>query len=160
MSDYSWKQAQEDRGRQLNAFAAVSPAAPTPSEVLLAAADHIRDLAAAATAGVWTATDLTAHGHKGVWWVESEHHDSDGTMHGTVADLNYGESDARWIAALSPAIADDLAAVLRQVAAESDLRIAAWRSRPRPDGEVDRLIEQEYGAALRLSARVLGKEKP
>ena len=84
----------------------------TPSEILSAAAVRVRDLAAEASPGVWSATDLTEDGHPGVWWVDCDHTDEEGRLMSTVADCDRSGGDARWIAALSPAIAEPLAEAL------------------------------------------------
>lgn len=97
-----------------------------PADILDAAADHIQRLAAAATPGSWSATDLSENGHPGVWWVEAIHRGDDATTISTVADLETGNSanDACWIAALSPeVVAPGLERMLRQAATE--LR-SAW----------------------------------
>lgn len=93
----------------------------TPSETLTAAADRVRDLAAASTPGPWRVVDTDFAGY-----------DADAGKPGppdyaylnNVSNAWFGKScgcctegtippgTARWIAALSPAIACDLSALL------------------------------------------------
>jgi hypothetical protein len=102
----------------------------SPASQLLAAADRIRDLAADTASGDWTFESF--------------------------APAIRREGDARWIAALSPAVATHLEAILRRAAADIVVHVPAWNSRPRPDGEVERLTERQFGGALGLARAVLG----
>jgi hypothetical protein len=89
----------------------------TPSSILVAAADRIRDLAAATTHGQWAAGHLLdAEDYGGNAWVESEVQHANGAESSfTVAEFetDQGIGDARWVAALSPAVAPHLEAWLR-----------------------------------------------
>lgn len=76
-----------------------------PSDLLLAAADRIRDLAAATTPGQWG----IGEGGKYVW-VASDHLPVVGAA---LASGSTAEPDCAWIAALSPAVAPHLEAILR-----------------------------------------------
>lgn len=76
----------------------------TPSETLVAAADLIRDLGANAAPGPWSLYD------RGVCWEIPELPEMYDGLSG------FREVDARWIAALSPALAGPLEAWLRREA--------------------------------------------
>lgn len=117
----------------------------TPSALLLAAADRIKDLAAAATPGPWFTHDthLNAGGHTATvlsgtypegqlraWLPTWSHKPWD--------EARNVWNDARWIAALSPAVGPDLSALLYALEGR--------------DYDAARVIAQ------RLSARVLGEE--
>jgi len=78
----------------------------SPSALLLAAADRIRDLAAAAAPGPWT-----LYG-RGVCWEIPELPE----MHDGLS--GFREVDARWIVAMSPVIAPALEQWLRDEARE------------------------------------------
>lgn len=101
----------------------------TPSELLVAAADRIRDLAVAAQPGPWRSfpspdmpgetvvhavTDTTGepHPHRAL------------TAHGLLC----AEADAAWVAALSPAVAPALEAWLRSTAKA----VFVWEELDRP----------------------------
>lgn len=76
----------------------------TPCEELRAAAQHLRALAKAATPGQWSGIEL-ANG----WAIEAvDPHD--------VPVEGLSASDAAWIAAMSPAVAEPLAALLEESA--------------------------------------------
>lgn len=67
MSEYSWKQAQEDRGKQLNAYAAEIPAPPDDLVPrLLTHITEIEQLARQASPGPWK----TSPEHDEVWAVD------------------------------------------------------------------------------------------
>ncbi len=95
-----------------------------PIDVLTAAADIVAAHAAKATPGRWAAADLTENGHPGVWWVRFEHADDDGTMSGTVAELetHNGAADAAWIATMAP----DVVAPLLVDAFHRAAEVIAW----------------------------------
>jgi hypothetical protein len=88
----------------------------SPSSVLLAAADRIRDLAAKAQPGPWGWTD---YGDNAAFGRDQP---ADGTPVGTIAVVWKNEltptpaADAAWIAALSPALAPALEALFREYA--------------------------------------------
>jgi hypothetical protein len=117
----------------------------TPSETLVAAADHIRDLAAAATDGPWR--ERFEHPPRLY-----------GPFGALVCELKSPMADGRWIAALSPATAAPLEAILRRTASDYVVSVAAWESTPRADGAIERLVEQQFGGALALARLVLGEE--
>jgi hypothetical protein len=119
----------------------------TPSELLVAAADRIRDLAAKASPGVWAAKNLTEHGHPGAWWVEVRHEDDETTSWSTVADLSNINSgaDARWIAALSPAVAPALIGWLQE--SSGKWAIAEQRA-PLAGTDCSQLVRDDDRAAL------------
>ena len=113
---------------------------------------------------------MAEDGHHGVWWVESEHRGGDGTTWATVAELETcnPRNDARWIAALSPAVAPHLERWLRETAISAERHVPVWRdsliwsgssddsdSRPRTDAEVAALVEHHYGAALAFARSVV-----
>jgi|SRR5262245_31435521 len=112
----------------------------TPSEILTAAADRVRDLAAAAKPGPWTLYD------RGVCWEIPELPE----MHDGLS--GFREGDARWISALSPAIAEPLS------------RMLAWASKVCADAEADgwdrdRIwaeSDDSMRAALDLAESILG----
>ncbi|GAA0632361.1 hypothetical protein GCM10010174_61770 [Kutzneria viridogrisea] len=90
------------------------------ADILTRAADVLTSLGARATYGTWSATDLTEHGHTGVWWVQHETHDDDGTTYGVIAELDTMNcaANAAWIAAMEPeAVTVHLAQALRLTAA-------------------------------------------
>lgn len=130
--------------------------ADTPSAILCRAADLIRDRAAAASPGVWTAEDMADAGHPGVWWVDCVHREADGTTYSTIADLESvgAGSNARWIALLSPDKAEHIEAWLRQVQhraarSEESARLLGW---PAP------VYREEVGPALAFARGILGEE--
>lgn len=91
----------------------------TPSEILQAAADRIRDLAAAVTPGPWE----TIASSGGIWR-EASAERAVRTSPGYLGGMNAAE-DARWIAALSPAVAPALERLLRDAAKDWGLRAPA-----------------------------------
>lgn len=124
-----------------------------PSALLLAAADRVRDLAAAATPGQWEVDEGSGR-------VEL-------VLRSPSADVvvvhrfsphpdSLNRADARWIAALSPALAEPLEAMLRRAASDLVVFVAAWESTPRADGAVERLVEQQFGGALGVAKTILG----
>lgn len=93
----------------------------TPSELLSAAADRVRDLAAAATPGPWAEPYYDDNPGDEGWWV---HNGREGMREHAVCvtfALNpRDEADTRWIAALSPAIAEPLEALFRAAADKAE----------------------------------------
>jgi hypothetical protein len=81
---------------------------------LNAAAARLRNLAANATQGDWSAIDMAAHGHQGVWWVQFVDADADGVLQGCVVDLEFVNpaGNARWMATVSPKVGEPLAKIL------------------------------------------------
>lgn len=137
-----------------------------PSALLTAAADRVRDLAAQATPGTWSAKDMAEEGHPGVWWVDCVHEDDAGTTWTTIADLETVNpaADARWVAAMSPEVAPHLERWLREVADNAARSVPAWQNMGvdgypgprRTEAEVASLVEHHYGAALALARAILG----
>ncbi len=140
--------------------------ADTPSALLSRAADLIRDTAAAATPGPWfthdthlnpgghTATVLSGtypEGQLRAWLPTWSHEPWDETRNVW--------NDARWIALMSPEVAGPVSEMLRRAASDYVVFVAAWESRPRPEGEVARLIEEQFGGALALARAVLGEKE-
>lgn len=122
----------------------------TPSDLLVAAADRVRDLAAQATPGPWRQHDthLTMGGHTAtvmcgegndvalVAWLPTWNHEPwDNTR------LPF--TTARWIAALSPAVAPALEEWLRATAKA----VFVWE-------ELDRPFNAAELAAVRFAAVV------
>ena len=89
-----------------------------PSDLLVAAADLIRDLAAKAKPGPWSLYD------RGVCWEIPELPE----MHDGLS--GFREVDARWIAALSPALAPMIEKWLRETAADVDAYGEYWIDAP------------------------------
>lgn len=97
----------------------------TPSELLTAAADRVRDLAAAAMPGPWTAV-LTDHIREHIddpeptlalgAYVAGPENRKTGEGCSYCMRGNISPGTAEWIAALSPAIAAPLEAILRDTA--------------------------------------------
>lgn len=85
-------------------------ATTTPSDLLLSAADRIRDLAAEVDQLQWHATPGPPT-EDGVEW-SITHYKPEPWVLDPIATGIYREADARWIAALSPALAPDLSALL------------------------------------------------
>jgi hypothetical protein len=87
----------------------------TPAEELRAAAALLRERAAKTSGGTWTAEYLDQHN---CWWVDHRTETSDSTTYGTVADLESIDmaGNAAWIALMSPAVAEPLAALLESEA--------------------------------------------
>jgi hypothetical protein len=81
----------------------------SPSDLLVAAADRIRDLAAAATPGVWIAD---RH------YVDSMPEPDVRALVCVVKSDSKASDDAQWVAALSPAVAPTIEKWLRDVARE------------------------------------------
>lgn len=139
-----------------------------PSEVLLAAADRVRDLAAAATDGPWL--DV-----QDGWCIRSEPSKDRATWQ-TVCE-GYSPENGRWIAALSPAIGEPLETWLRQAASEveqawklfepgtprfalyidesgahtGDMSTGLWTEESRLEA-----LQPRWGSALSLAAAILG----
>ncbi len=130
----------------------------SPSETLLAAADRVRDLAAAATPGPWEQGERCVwEGNIGVPVVADCEKGEGGVLH---------EHDARWIAALSPALAPMIERWLRESAESLARHEPAWRDQPdvydepivrRTPAEVDALVEHHFGAALGFARAILGE---
>ena len=78
-----------------------------PSSILTAAADRVRDLAAAATGGPWETI-----GDTGGIWREASPKRAVRTSPGYLGSMEAAEN-ARWIAALSPATAAPIEAMFR-----------------------------------------------
>jgi hypothetical protein len=95
-----------------------------PIDILTTAADIVAAHGAKATPGRWAVVDLTENGYPGVWWVRFEHSDQDGTMSGTVAELetHNGAADAVWIATMAP----DIVAPLLVDAFHRAAEVIAW----------------------------------
>jgi hypothetical protein len=104
-----------------------------PLDILAAARDILAARSQQASAGLWSATDLTASGHPGVWWVEHECTDDTGALRGVVAELETvnGAHDAAWIALMTPGVVGPLLVDALTRASE----VIAW-SRDRPDATV------------------------
>lgn len=109
----------------------------TPSEQLAAAADLIRDLAAKASDGPWV--DV-----QGGWCMRSQPAEDRATWQ-TVCE-GYTLENGRWIAALSPAIAEPLETMFREYARCTDE--LAYAVDNTPDGQ----------AMLRLASALLGED--
>lgn len=114
----------------------------TPSELLLAAADRIRDLAAQATPRKWQSF-ATLNGGASVLALQSDGPGSPITG-GDIAAAEV-EADGAWIAALSPAVAPHLEAWLRSTAS----LLEAWLPTGWP-------IRADEAAALHFALAVLG----
>jgi hypothetical protein len=132
----------------------------TPSELLAAAADRIRDLAAAAQPGPWRSfpspdmpgetvvhavTDRAGepHPHRAL------------TAHGLLC----AEADAAWVAALSPAVAPTAEAILRAAAAEYDDDAQyRWMRMQNSGGFNDQWVVSGTAAAALALARLLCPE--
>jgi len=147
----------------------------TPSELLVAAADRIRDRAAAAAPGPWVA-------------VESDHHtshddkyDEDGyfvestsetvalgayVASATGANIGQGCSDcmegtigkgnAEWIALLSPAVAPALERLLRDAAKDWDARARIFTAQSMQEEQNGR----RFGGTLALAQAILSEPRP
>lgn len=118
--------------------------ADSPSMILSRAADLIRDTAALAIAPPW------AQSVRSVMAGRDEDYEVASTPTTTTA---------RWIALMSPAVAGPASEMLRRAASDYVVFVAAWESRPRPEGEVARLIEEQFGGALALARAVLGEKE-
>lgn len=120
-----------------------------PSDLLLAAADHIRDLAAATTTGPWSHQyGITQEDESVVYVVDAASSDAIGDV-GEV----WTQANAQWIAALSPAVAPALEKVLREAT-------GMWRmyeSRGWPEEEVRVHVGSAAVAALDLAIAVFGE---
>lgn len=118
----------------------------TPSELLTAAADRVRDLAAQAQPGPWGSWPSPDMPGEVVVHRRNPRTDRpDPHRVATVHGLLCAEEDARWIAALSPAVAPYMERWLRRAA-------RAW---PRPD----RLGASDFDA-LHLAKLILGEDQP
>jgi hypothetical protein len=128
----------------------------SPSSILSRAADLIRDTAAAASPGVWSATDLTDDGHPGVWWVDCDHTDDEGRTMSTIADCDRGGGpDARWIALMSPAVAPMIEQLLRSAAATCDRAAReGWTAE-----EMREHADDDMRASFALARAVLGEKE-
>lgn len=123
----------------------------SPSSLLVAAADRLRDRAAGASSGAWTATDLSRHGPgMSGWNVEHPASDGDGTSPVASVTSLSAEADARWIAALSPAVGPALEQILRDAARQYDVESHIFT----PEGMAEKVKERRFAGALAL-ARVL-----
>jgi len=109
----------------------------TPSELLLAAADRIRDLAAAASPGLWL---VDRH------YVDAMPALYERTLVCIAKSDGRAERDAAWIAALSPAVAPHLEAWLRWCAKSVQVTVEdmGWPA------------NGQEAAALRFALTVLG----
>ena len=134
-------------------------AADSPSTILSRAADLIRDTAAAATPGPWS-TVSRFDGNGNLRQADFTRPPvAEGCAPQTRAVRPHEVSDYEWIALMSPAVAGPVSEMLRRAASDYVVFVAAWESRPRPEGEVARLIEDQFGGALALARAVLGEKE-
>lgn len=129
----------------------------TPAAILNAAADRIRDLAADTTRPRPNGHDWSVLGEEDGWepgWSTVVSCAGYGGEDVVATDISVG--NGRWISALSPALAPHFEKILRRAASDYVVFVAAWESRPRPEGEVARLVEQQFGGAMGLARAILG----
>jgi len=87
------------------------------AEMLTTAADRIRDLAAGTSAAPWAEPYYDDHPAEQGWWVLNGREGMrQHAVCSTFALNKQDEADARWIAALSPAVAPMIEAWLREAA--------------------------------------------
>lgn len=157
----------------------------SPVELLSAAADRVRDLSAAATEGPWEVD--RQYSHANVVYAKHDLIDSVGVagrrmdltpvFTGQIAsrDRSRFEADARWIAALSPAVAPHIERILRESGeawAKAGKALADDRAVINPSvGELygwwgtrnlsleDRVSEHDQ-QALALAKAILGVDAP
>jgi hypothetical protein len=117
-----------------------------PSEQLVAAADLIRDLAAKASTGAWKWRDPGGHIKYALMA------DRQIVVPSAIPDVYPSAGDARWIAAVSPALGSPIETILRWAAKVcSDVEADGW-DRERIWAEMD----DPMRAALDLAEAVLG----
>jgi len=121
----------------------------TPSETLLAAADRIKDLAAATTPGPWAWRDPGGHVKYALMAGRQM------VVPSSIPDVYPQVGDARWIAALSPAaVAEPITIMLRFAA-----KVCADAERDGWDAErIWAEADESMRAAFDLAALVLGEE--
>jgi hypothetical protein len=95
-----------------------------PSDQLVAAADLIRDLAAKASTGAWKWHDPGGHIKYALMA------DRQIVVPSAIPDVYPSAGDARWIAALSPALAPMIEKWLRETAADVDAYGEYWIDAP------------------------------
>jgi hypothetical protein len=126
----------------------------TASELLSAAADRIRDLAAATTPGQWTARTETKRYAEG---------SLDYGYEGDVEVIDNGPKviegsewsvcsadDARWVAALSPAVSAPLEAILREASGTCARALADGWTEERVVAEADDAMLSAFALARLL----------
>lgn len=129
----------------------------SPASILQAAADRIRDLAAAATTGRWDAQhSLDGDGWYPSSWVEATVVRANGSQSGFVLaefETEQRAGDAAWVAALSPAVAPALERLLRDAAKDWDVRTRVYT----PEALEQHLASRRFAGAIAL-ARLLCPE--
>lgn len=116
----------------------------TPSVILVAAADRIRDLAAKATPGQWG----VGEGGKYVWVAE----DRMPIACSALVSAPSAGPDCEWIAALSPAVAPMIETTLRAAAATcAQAAREGWS-----DAEMRAEADDAMKAAFALADAILG----
>jgi hypothetical protein len=113
---------------------------PSPAETLTAAADRVRDLAAKAQRGPWIYNDA------------DDRVMVDATEHSVICYSGADYHDARWIAALSPAVAPMIATMLRGAAETCEQAAREGWSDVKMRADADEAMK----AAFALAERILG----
>ncbi|TKG58874.1 hypothetical protein [Prauserella endophytica] len=148
-----------------------------PSGVLREAAQHLRQLA-------FSASEL----HSLPWSIKPDPEFDLAFVNGadgdSLADVclegggTFTLEAARWVVAMSPAVAEPLASWLEKEADSAEHHVKAWKNRhvpdpklggytvfdegrpgPISDDELSRNIEHHYGHALALASAVLGADR-
>ena len=118
----------------------------TPSEVLVRAADLIRDTAAAATDAPWATVAMRDHSFS-VWSSNTSFEGEDEEVANSPI-----EPDARWIALMSPAVAGPIEQVFRAMVPAAEQAEAIPR-------ESARVYPKGFHAVLALARAVLGEKE-
>ena len=117
----------------------------TPGELLAAAADRIRDLAAAADKGPWLGPSVRANYTA----------DNVTAASGRIVAHHTGDS-TRWIAALSPAVAPALERLFRDAAKDWEIRVRVYT----PEAMREAQDSRRFGGALAFARAVVGEGGP
>lgn len=113
----------------------------SPAATLRAAATKLRETASNATPGPWQSGGYGATG----WTIGDGH----GRLYIETEDSDQGKTDAAWIALMSPAVAEPLAAWLDGVAKDIDGHD--------PDGGCECTESDSYHRAMDFAAAILGR---
>lgn len=118
----------------------------TPSELLVRAADLVRDTAAAATEGQWSVVAMRDHTYS-LWSTGTSFTGEDEE----VANAPM-ETDAAWIALASPAVAPAWEQLLRDAAKDWDVRARIFS----PEAMRELATSRRFAGLLALARAVLG----
>ena len=126
----------------------------TPAATLRAAAGRVRKLAHEATPGPWAEPYYDDNpGDEGWWVLNGREGMREHAVVVTFALNPHAEADARWIAAMSPAIAEPLAALLESFVPGLERSLALFDGEFPPD--IEQAVREGLEAPLALARAIL-----